>query len=551
MSAPQETMRDAQPIQLDHSTQAVILQDGLEQLREEFDAFERDPVANPPSEEPEMGSRADGDATDSAAVDLGGSATTDEANAVRFVNQHGHAVRYVKKWHAWMVWDGIRWTQEETDMTLAMARKTARSIYGEALAAASDKEADALAKWAKVSASADRMEKMVRVASWDHAVMAKPSDFDRDPWALNTPNGIIDLTTGSLRPYDPRAMHSKVTGVSVAAGTPVRWLAFLDEIFHGDTELIGWVQRLLGYSLLGTVREHVLVICWGGGANGKSTLLETVQAILGEYAAPADPSLLLAKRSDVHPAGIADLRGLRFVTCQETDQGRSLDEATVKALTGGTTRKARLMRGNFFTYVPSDTIWSATNHLPTIKNNDAGIWRRVRLIPFTKEIPPERQNPDLKAQLVAEEGPAILNWLVEGCLLYQTEGLGTAAAVTEATAQYRSEMDVIGEFINDRCDLDANAKIKASEVFQEYTWWATDNKYRCLSAREFSRELIDRGYREVRRGDGKYYLGLTVRDAVAEAGREAIAALTLAPLDPYTGEEALELPNLDRGRAAA
>ena len=442
--------------------------------------------------------------------DLGGSATTDEANAKRFVAQHGTKLRYVKKWGTWLVWDGMRWAEEEVDLTRAMARETARRIYSEAMTATSDKEAEALAKWARASSSADRMEKMVRVASWDPAVMTRPKEFDREPWELNTPGGILDLKTGIVRAHAPSAMHTKLTATAVQEGNPIRWLRFLDEIFDGDRELMDWVQRLLGYSLMGTVREHVLAICWGSGANGKSTLLEVVQGVLGEYAAPADPTLLLAKRSDAHPAGIADLRGLRLVTCQETDEGRSLDEATVKNLTGGTERKARFMRGNFFSYTPSDTIWLATNHRPMIRNNDNGIWRRVKLIPFTVEIPVDRQNPELKAELLATEGPQILAWLVTGCLRYQAEGLGTAKAVETATERYRAEMDTIGEFIKDRCTVDGSAKVSASELFSEFTAWAQDNKVRLMDSRRFSHEMADRGFDEVRRRDGKVFLGIKV-----------------------------------------
>lgn len=493
------------------------------------------------------------DYIDSESDDTGlfaGSSMTDEANAIRFVQQHGSTVRYVKKWHAWMVWDGMRWAEEETDLTLAKARLTARSIYAEALAAKSDALAEKLAKWARDSKSADRMEKMVRVASWDPRVTATPKEFDRDAWALNTPGGIINLRTGDTKPHDQAAMHTKITQFEVSHETPTQWLAFLDETFKGDAELIDWVQKLLGYSLLGTVREHLLVICWGNGANGKSTLLETVQAVLGEYAAPADPSLLMSKRADAHPAGIADLRGLRLVTCQETDQGRTLDEATVKNLTGGTTRKARLMRGNFFSYVPSDTIWLATNHLPTIKNNDAGIWRRVKLIPFTNECPPDRQDPDLKDKLVYGEGAQILGWLVDGCLRYQREKLGTAEAVVKATAMYQSDMDLIGAFINERCVLDPNKPEMASVLFQEYTYWCNDNKYRAMNTRDFSRELKNRGFQEIRVSAGKCYSGLRIRDIVAEE-TEYILSDRSSSDDADSSDDDIELPEPRQRKAAA
>jgi len=435
---------------------------------------------------------------------------TDLANGQRFAQQWSGKAKFVPAWKAWLEWDGTRWAHDDRKVTVEMAKKTARAIYSEAAGAGSDKEAESLSAWAKASASDDRIRRMLSMASSDPRIVARASDFDADAYKLNTPTGTIDLRMGELLPHDPRDLNTKSTDAWVIRGLPGRWLAFLDEIFAGDHELVGYVQRLLGYSLLGTVKEHVLPVCWGRGANGKSTLFETVQEVLGDYAAPADPNLLMAKRTDAHPTGIADLQGLRFVTCQETGQHRSLDEAGVKNMTGGTMRKARKMYGDFFSYAPSDTIWLATNHLPTIRNTDQGIWRRVKLIPFTVDIPPERQDPDLKGKLTKEEGGAILAWLVEGCMAYLKDGLGEATAVRDATATYRAESDLIGQFVAERCELDANGTARGGDLFAEYAIWAGEGHVRLLDKNSFAREIVEKGFEKKRTENGIVYLGLRV-----------------------------------------
>ena len=437
---------------------------------------------------------------------------TDLANGQRFAQQWSGKAKFVPAWGVWLVWDGTRWAKDDLKSVVELAKKTARSIYKEASRSESDKELESLVKWAKLSAGADGIRRMLSMASSDPRLVARASDFDGDPYLLNTPAGTINLRTGELMAHKPSDMLTKITTVAPGTGNAPRWDAFLTETFGGQEDLIGYVQRMLGYSLLGTVREHILPICWGSGANGKSTLFETVQSVLGEYAAPADPNLLLAKRQDAHPTGIADLQGLRFVTCQETGQNRALDEAGVKNLTGGTERKARVMRGDFFRYIPSDTIWLATNHLPTIRNTDQGIWRRLKLIPFTNEVPPEKQDPDLTEKLTKGEGASILTWLVEGCLAYLQEGLGQCKAVTDATANYRSESDLIGQFINERCEKDVNAVVLGSALFRGYVEWAQQSHVRILDKNSFAREIEERGFKKVRRNTGSNYLGLELID---------------------------------------
>ncbi len=453
----------------------------------------------------------------------GESHCTDLANGQRFARQHAGRAKFVPAWRAWMTWDGQRWALDDVKAVSEMAKTTARRIYAEAAKCESEKAAEGLAKWAVRSADDNGMRHMLSVASSDPRIVARPNAFDQDAYRLNTPGGEVDLRTGAIEPNNPAHLCSKMTTVAMTPGAPApRWSAFLQEIFGGDAELIGYVQRLLGYSLLGTVREHVFILAWGGGANGKSVLLDTISRVLGSYAGVVDPSLLLVKRNDAHPVGIADLQGLRFVAAQETAQGRALDEAMVKNLASGGTRKARWMHGNFFEYDASDTIWLATNHLPVIRNTDMGIWRRIRLIPFRVTISPDRQDPELTNTLATGEGPAILAWLVDGCLAYLREGLGEAQAVAAATATYRAESDILGQFMAECCVVDANATVPAREVFEEYAAWGARGHLRVLNQNAFAREMEERGIEKTRTKHGVSYRGLGLRVAygspLAEAG---------------------------------
>ncbi len=469
---------------------------------------------------------------------------TDLANGQRFARQHAGKVKFVPAWRSWVVWDGHRWAMDDLKVVSELAKRTARTIYAEAARADGEKASEALARWAARSASDDGVRRMLSMASSDPRIVARAGEFDKDAYRLNTPEGEIDLHIGAVEKNDPTHLHTKATTVGPAApGTKApRWHAFLEEIFP-DPELIAYVQRLLGYSMLGTVREHVFMLCWGGGANGKSTLLETVAGVLGAYAGPIDPALLLAKRNDAHPVGIADLQGLRFATAQETAQGRALDEAMVKNLTSGGQRKARVMRGNFFTYVASETIWLATNHLPAIRNNDVGIWRRMKLLPFLVEIPAARQDPDLTATLLQTEGPAILAWLVEGCVAYLCEGLGQAQAVTMATATYRAESDTIGQFLEECCIVAGDASVRANDLFEEYALWAQRAHLRVFDQVAFAREIAERGIEKVRTKHGMVYRGVSLRVDIG-GPRPAMTA-------PRGDEDAvLELPDATQRRGA-
>jgi putative DNA primase/helicase len=268
------------------------------------------------------------------------------------------------------------------------------------------------------------------------------------------------------------------------AAEPVRWNRFLAEIFQDNTELIEFIQRSVGYAMTGEIRENVLFILHGDGANGKSTLIETVTHILGDYAKPAAPDLLLRKRSESHPTGVADLMGARFVSSVEADDGKKLSEAVVKRLTGRDTIKARFMAQDFFEFEPSHKLFLAVNHKPEVEGQDQGIWRRIRLIPFEVEIPEEKQDTKLLDKLL-QEGEEILAWAIRGCLAWQNDGLGLPVAVKEASQAYREESDVIGRFFDDCCILESGHQTQASVLYQAFRNWCERNGEKGYAANKF------------------------------------------------------------------
>ena len=334
--------------------------------------------------------------------------------------------------------------------------------------------AAAAVTWAKASQARGKLEAAVKLAESEGAVSANADQFDANPWLLNCANGVLDLRTGTLRPHNRGDLFTALAPVAYdPAATCPTWDAFLTRIMGGSAELISFLQRVIGYSLTGSVREQVLFFLYGAGANGKSTFLKTILAMLGrDYAKQAAPDVLI-ESSDRHPTELADLAGVRFVASIEVSEGKRLAEALVKQLTGGDPVKARLMRQDFFQFDPAFKILLAANHKPVVKGTDFAIWRRIKLIPFTVTIPEAEQDKTLGDKLLAEL-PGILAWAVRGCLAWQRDGLGIPAEVIDATVAYRAESDELAPFLEECCNLGERLQAQAGPLFEAYKKWAED-----------------------------------------------------------------------------
>ena len=349
---------------------------------------------------------------------------SDVYNAQALVQAYGIDLHYCHLWGKWLIWTSTHWSPDTSGTVLRYARHTVRNLPSPRKQSEEDNVTKAFYAHRKKSLNASRLDAMVKVAQSWQGIPVQPEDLDQNPWLLNCLNGTLDLQTGELRSHQREDLITKCLPISYDpnAQCPL-WLHFLNDIMAGNENLINFLQRVIGYSLTGVIREHVLFVLYGTGRNGKSTFLNTIMAMLGAYAMKAPAELLMTSKYDRHPTEKADLHGRRLISAIETEQGRKLNEVLVKELTGGDPIRARRMREDFWEFRPTHKVFLATNHKPVITGTDHAIWERIRLIPFTVTIPKEQRDTTLPDKLLAEL-PGILAWAVQGCLTWQQEGLG-------------------------------------------------------------------------------------------------------------------------------
>jgi len=417
---------------------------------------------------------------------------TDLGNAERLVCLYGDYIRFVPQ-SGWFVWDGKRWARDpDGHRVTKLAEETVRQIYREAAEANTSDERNRLAKWAIVSESRQRISAMIELAA--PMCLAQPDEFDADDWLLNLANGVLNLRTLEFMPHDPNLKLTKLTPVvyDPIADCP-KWKAFLQRIFNDNEQVIRFVQRAIGYSLTGLTCEQCLFFLYGTGANGKSTFLEVIRALFGDYAATAEFSTFVADRKSSVRNDIARLHNARLVTAIEVGEGKRFAEELIKTLTGGDIIAARFLYREFFEFRPRFKVWLAANYKPEIRGTDWAIWRRIRLIPFTVTIPPEEQIPDLADQLKSELS-GILNWALEGLRDWLANGLQPPPEVVEATEAYRAEMDIVGLFIQDACILDPKAVTPSKTLYDAFREWCAENGYEPFGQNAFGRRLTTKGF---------------------------------------------------------
>jgi putative DNA primase/helicase len=409
---------------------------------------------------------------------------TEDSAAMQFVEMHGNDLRFCHSSGGWYRWNGMIWAKDQTGMAFQWARELARQL--------SEDQDERKRYITNKTSFAGGVERFAKV---DPRIAVTIDYWDRSPLLLGTPGGTVHLKTGTLQSSERNDGITKSTSVASDdhADCP-RWRRFLNETTGGDVELIRFLQQWCGYCLTGLTREHALVFVHGPGSNGKTVFLNVVTGILQDYAATAAMDTVVASHSDKHPTDLAMLRGARLVTASETEEGRSWAESRIKQMTGGDRISARFMRQDFFEYVPQFKLMIIGNYKPVLHNVDVAARRRFNIVPF--ERTPVTVDKQLEEKLMTES-PGILRWMIAGCLDWQANGLVRPASVKAATENYFSEQDLLGQWLEDCCDVKiSDAKIwdTSANLFESWTEYAVKAADDPGSSKAFGQKLQKRGF---------------------------------------------------------
>ncbi len=408
-------------------------------------------------------------------------AHSEEAIALAFAERYADALRYVAKWNQWFYWDGTCWRMDDTRDVFSRARALCREdVVG----------VNKPSERSRIASGKTRAA-VVSLAGEDRRLAATVDQWDRDPWLLNTPGGVVNLRTGNVHEHRATDYMTKRTAVSPDGDCP-RWKEFMAEITGGDGELQRYLQRVLGYCLTGATYEQELFFCYGTGCNGKGVLMQTIYGIWHDYHRASSIETFTISQSERHPTELATLVGARLVTAAETEEGRRWSEARIKELTGGDKITARFMRKDPFDFFPQFKLVFSGNHMPALRGVNRAMTRRFNRIPFAVTIAADKVDPHLVDKL-KDEWPGILAWAVEGCLEWQRIGLSPPKVVMVATESYFEGQDVIGEWLDDCCEIKGNAWASSTDLFDSWQNWAEERGHWIGSLVTFSQRLEDRG----------------------------------------------------------
>ena len=436
---------------------------------------------------------------------------TDTTNAERLYREFGKEIRYNAAWKKWIVYNGIRWVIDDGALIHEKGLRMIRGIYNELLRTSDYRDRIEIERYGILCESVRRREAIIKAASWIKELNIDSNEVDCDPWLLCVRNGTVDLKTGKFLAHERNNFITKMAEVEYEpeANCP-EWKKFIREIMDYNNELIRYIQTVCGWAITGDTSEQTLFILYGSGANGKSTFLNTLMHILRDYAIATPTETFMSRKGEQIGNDLARLRGTRFVTTTETEQGKKLAEPLVKQITGNDRITARFLYGEYFSFQPTFKVFMATNHKPSIRGSDHGIWRRIKLIPFTTRISEEKQDKFLETTLKAEAS-GILNWLIEGALRWQKEGLKAPPVVLSATDEYRSEMDVIGSFVKDCCAQRPGTIIKVRELYKAYQKWCMENNEHTVSERFLALRLQEIGFERYRTAEARFWRNLGLK----------------------------------------
>jgi putative DNA primase/helicase len=443
---------------------------------------------------------------------------SDAGNAEIIADKLGDELRYDHKQGRWLLWESRRrrWSEDKEEGVRVYAIAAARNRLKVVFRRKDREKNKSEIRWALESENGHRLDAALNIAKSLTPVSDPGDGWDADPWLFGVANGVIELKTGKLREATQKDRITRFSPVTFdPSATCPRFEQFLAEIFDGDMALVDYMQRMVGYCLTGSIREQCLFCWWGSGSNGKTTLLNVLRYVFGDHAVNLPFSALEMTNRNSHD--LVALACTRFATASETNEGLRLNEARIKMLTGSDPVPARRLYHMPFTFEPTHKLVLAFNHKPVIADDSEGMWRRVRLIPFTRQFKSEEQVKNL-ADKLKDEAPGILAWALRGCLLWQKEGLGMPPAVAVATAAYREESDHMGTFIGDCCVVAPGATVTSKVLWQQYQRWAAENEEVALSRKAFAERLEKRGFRpgRGRHGGTRTWSGICLRESSGE-----------------------------------
>ena len=434
---------------------------------------------------------------------------TDITNRDYFLKAFGSKIRYCLMWNKFLIWNGTCWEIDKKGKVEEDCVDFVHHMY-RGLRVITDLQLQKdFEKHLIKSESFRRIQALVGLLKMSKDIKVSDEELDTDNYLFNV-NGItLNLKNGKGFPPEPTNLITKRSKFiyDKDAKCPT-WDMFLLQIFNKDTDLIRFVQKAMGYSLSGDVREQCLFILWGTGANGKSTFLNVLQELFGDYACTTGTETFMKKTSE-QSNDLARLKGIRLVTTTEVEQGKALSESLIKQITGGDEITARFLYGEYFSFKPTFKIFMATNHKPKIRGADNGIWRRIKMIPFTVTIPAEQRDKTLTEKLIVENS-GILNWLIQGYALWRKEGLNEPEAIRDANEEYRMDMDTVGTFVNDCFDLDASMRWRLPNqmLYQTYIKWCNANNERVMSQKWLTMRMSEKGFKRMVSNTGRIWLGL-------------------------------------------
>lgn len=420
---------------------------------------------------------------------------TDVGNAERFVSMFKDQVKYCSIYKKWFIWNGKRWEQDDTGKVITYAIECVRNIIHDADMLPDGDKRKALIQHSLKSESSGRLKALLEIASGMPAITIRSEDLDRDPWLLNCQNGTINLKTGKLQEHNPKNFITRICSAPYDPACPIPlWTQLLEKVSGGNDGVKQYMQKAFGYALSGDISEQVMFLLYGTGSNGKSTMLNIFSALLDGYAQSTSSDTFMQKKNESVNNDIARLKGARFVSAIEMEEGKRMAESLIKSMTGGDRLVTRFLYGEFFEYVPQFKVFLAVNHKPDIRDTTKSIWRRIKVMEFTNTFTEQERDKNYPAKIMASEMPGILAWAVQGCLLWQREGITDPDKIREATQAYREEMDSFSQFFNECCIVRDGARVTNKMLRSKYDEWCQENGEWCLKQRPFSQKLLERKF---------------------------------------------------------